>query len=101
MLGLASLGQVGAFGCYRGFGGCGFMPYTFGYGDFFPFLGLLKLIVALGLLALIVYLVVKVSKKQTEGGSESGKALEILKERYARGELTEEEFTKMKKTLLG
>ena len=45
----------------------------------------------IGAIVLIVYRAVK-----KEGG---GKALEILKERYARGEITREEYLRMKKDL--
>jgi putative membrane protein len=34
------------------------------------------------------------------GSGDSGAALEILKKRYARGEITQEEYEQMKKTLL-
>lgn len=104
MLALSSAGFFGVFGRSFGFGGRGYMmPHAFGYdgyGAFFPFLGLIKLIVGIGLLALIVYLVVKVSKGELKTGTESRKALEILKERYARGEITEDEFKKMKEEIL-
>lgn len=105
MLALGSVGLFSAFGRSFGFGGRGYMmPHAFGYGGysgFFPFLGIFKLLIGLGLLILIVYLLIKASKGGFKTGSESGKALEILKERYAKGELTEEEFKSMKKELLG
>ena len=49
---------------------------------------------------MIVYLVVKASQGKAVGKADSKEALEILKERFARGEIGEEEFKKMKKTLL-
>ncbi len=104
MLSLSSIGLFSAFGRSFGFGGrWHMMPHAFGYcsyGAFSPILGILKLLVGLGLLALIVYLIVKAFQVNIKTGSESGKALEILKERYAKGEITEEEFKKMKKELL-
>lgn len=104
MLALSSIGLFSAFVGSFGFGGRGYlMPHAFGYGGcggFFPFLSILKLLVGFGILTLIVFLVVRASKGGLMVGSESGKALEILKERYAKGEITEEEFKKIKKELL-
>ncbi len=102
MLALASVGNWAVFGCYFGRGMRFHHYYGFpsGFGGFFPFLGLFKLLLAIGLLALIVYLVVKASQGKADGKANSKEALEILKERFARGEIGEEEFKKMKKTLL-
>ncbi len=105
MLALCSAGIFSAFGRSFSFGGRGYMmPHAFGYGGysgFFPFYGLIQLIVGVGLVVVIVYLVLRAfDKEKPDAAFESRKALGILKERYARGELTEVEFKKMKKELL-
>lgn len=99
---LTSFGKLNAYAGQYGFGGGrNMMPYIFGYGAFSLIFFIAKLLLGVGIIALIVYLVVKVVQEKTTAGSESGKALEILKERYAKGEMGEEEFKKMKKNLLG
>jgi putative membrane protein len=65
----------------------------------FPFLGLHTLgpIVFIALLVLIIYFIVnKVQKKNNKELD----ALEILKTRYAKGEINKEEFNAKKKDLL-
>lgn len=71
-----------------------------GYGGAFPFFlfsGLLGLIILIA----VVFLVVKLFqyKKAAEQATGS-KALAILEERYAKGEIGEDEFKKMKKNIL-
>lgn len=58
---------------------------------------ILVLIPMLGIVFLLVYLAVRESKAEEKKSS----ALEILKERYARGEITKEEFERMKKEIEG
>jgi len=58
-------------------------------------------IVGLAILGIIIWLVIRVvnqnpSQKQTDRGS----ALDILKERYARGEINKEEYEEKKKDIL-
>lgn len=67
------------------------------YGDFFPFhsFGFLFMILFWGL---IIYGAVMLFRKGV-GSDEKNKALEILKERYAKGEITKEQFESMKKDL--
>ncbi|MFP4622072.1 MAG: SHOCT domain-containing protein [Bacteroidales bacterium] len=58
-------------------------------------------IIGLVLIALIVWLVVKTTSQQTGGTPTSEKSpLDILKERYARGEIDKEEFEERKKDLM-
>jgi len=66
-----------------------------GYGG--GFFGLLFWI----LIIVIAYLLIKwlVEQNKTRGGEEKS-ALDIAKERYAKGEITEEEFEEMKKRLV-
>lgn len=65
------------------------MPW--GYGGVFMWLLLLVLI------GVVIYFVVRGDKWMKKEGDES--PLEILKKRYARGEITREEYNKIKKEL--
>ncbi|MDW5552213.1 SHOCT domain-containing protein [Methanosarcina sp.] len=66
-----------------------------GYGGMF--FGLLFWI----LIIAIAYLLIKWLTEQNKAkGSEGKSALDIAKERYAKGEITEEEFEEMKKRLI-
>ena len=58
---------------------------------------ILVLIPMLGIVFLLVYLAVRESR----AGERKSNALEILKERYARGEITKEEFERMKREIEG
>jgi putative membrane protein len=66
-----------------------------GYGGMF--LGLIFWI----LLIVVAYLLIKKLLEQNKNQSGNSKsALDIAKERYAKGEITEEEFEEMKKRLV-
>ncbi|MBF8417460.1 SHOCT domain-containing protein [Heyndrickxia coagulans] len=73
-----------------------------GYGMMGVF-GMIAMIVQLLIFILIIYLIVigikKVSEKDFGVHPKEDRSLEILRERYAKGEITEEEFKKMKKDL--
>ncbi len=73
------------------------MMDSYGYGMSFGIMGILALIfwllILIGLVLLIKYL--------WEGGTKKEEsALEILKKRYARGEISKEEFEEKKKDLI-
>jgi putative membrane protein len=75
------------------------MGFGFGMGGF----GLIwMLIFWVGLIALAVWLVsllFPAARKPGQDGSNSSSASDILKERYARGELTKEEYQDMVQTI--
>ena len=57
------------------------------------------LLVMVGFVVLIVWAVSAVSRGSTNREHERPTALDILRERYARGEITQQEFEQAKKTL--
>ncbi|AIY91101.1 hypothetical protein GACE_2077 [Geoglobus acetivorans] len=58
---------------------------------------ILVLIPMVGIVALIIYLIVRETQPQVK--EETKSSLEILKERYAKGEISHEEYERMKKEL--
>jgi putative membrane protein len=87
-----------AFAQWRGYGGWGHGPWMMG-GGYGWFGGIFMLVfwiaVVVGIVFLIRWLV-----QSTRGGAASGEsALEILKRRYAKGEIDKKEFEQKKKDL--
>ncbi len=72
-------------GGYYGMGG-GFMWL-------FPLIGL-------GIFLYVIYMIFNRTNINNSFGSSSESALEVLKKRYARGDITKEEFEEMKKNLV-
>lgn len=62
-------------------------------------IGLIGLLFQLALFIGLIYLVVVLIKKVNHPSNDSDHAEAILKERFARGEITEEEYKQMKKVL--
>ena len=92
MLYLTMFNMMGGFGDYGMHGG--FAGGYMGGG-----IGLLTMIIfwtaiIVGLVALIKWLI-----QESKGGAGGKSAIDILKERYAKGEISAEEFEKMKKNL--
>jgi len=76
-----------------GMGG-GMMGYGGGFVPLLPFAFLVLLVVG------VYYLLKEVTGTESAAAPSNGeKALEILKERYARGEITRDEYQKMKEEL--
>lgn len=71
-----------------GFGGMGYG----GAGFLWPMIQIVILVVG-------IYLVVQYIKKPKEDHNSSGNAIKILDSRYAQGELADEEYERMKRTL--
>jgi putative membrane protein len=67
------------------------MHYGFGYGGMFMW------IIFLIVIGLLVYFLVR--DRQTKGTSPTESPLDILKRRYAKGEIAKEEYERMKKDL--
>jgi putative membrane protein len=68
------------------------------FGGFFSMV--FWILILVGLVFLIKWLIQSTSRDRTIGDSES-RAIDILKERYARGEIDEDEFDSKRKYLLG
>lgn len=73
-------------------GGWGHMM-DFGYGGMFMWIIFLILVV------LVVYLILRSTGAKPSAGSFQETPLDILKRRYANGEITKEEFERMKRDL--
>jgi len=74
--------------------------WGWGHGAAFPFLWLgfgFRFVVLAAIVVGIVYLVRGIGRRGWSGRGES--ALDILEKRYARGEITKEEFEEMKRNL--
>ncbi|MDA8187799.1 MAG: SHOCT domain-containing protein [Dehalococcoidales bacterium] len=74
------------------------------WGGFSPFWGIVMLLfwvlVIAGVVSLVVWLFQQGRPRET-GAAPGGRALDILRERYARGEITREEFERMRRDLEG
>ena len=64
----------------------------YGYGGF-------MWLIFLVLIGVVVYALFQISKSKSSDGSVSETPLDILKKRYAKGEIDKEEFEKLKKDL--
>jgi len=75
--------------------GCGFVwgwnqMMNFGYG------GMLMMFIFAIVIGLVIYFIITNTKSNRYTGEFNKTSLDIIKERYAKGEITEEEFEKMK-----
>jgi putative membrane protein len=102
LTGTTALAQPGGYGGYGGYGGWGMGSGMMGgYG--MGWLGSILMIafwilILVGLVFLIKWLIQSTGRDKTTG-SGGNRSLEILKERYARGEIDKEEFETKKKDL--
>ena len=79
--------------------GCGFtwgwnQMMNFGYGG-----GMFMMFIFAIVIGLIIYFVITNTKSNRSVRESNETSLDIVKERFAKGEITEEEFEKMKKAL--
>lgn len=71
--------------------GPGMMGYWFG--------GLLMWIIVIVIIAVVVYLIIRAKEPRGEDALMSETPLQILKKRYARGEISKEEFDEIRKDI--
>jgi len=90
---LAIVFLVSRWGGWRGWGMLGYMPMM-GYGTILGFFFIPILLVLLGT---GVYYALR--GIPSVGAGERNRALEIIKERYARGEITKDQYEQLKKDL--
>ena len=83
-------------------GGCNFFPFLPRMGLFGG--GFVSILVWGLIIAGVIYLVIRVSRGFGSGPGaaprDTSDSLEIAKQRFAKGEITEEEYTRMKKVLM-
>lgn len=76
----------------------GFGMGRFAHGWLFPMMGISRLVFAVAVIVLIIYLM-RGSARNSVLQPQRGTPLDILKERYAKGEIDAETFEKMKSKL--
>ena len=80
----------------QGPGGWGhMMNYGFGYGGMFMW------IIFLIVIGVVIYFIVQTQKTKGQTPTQNESHLDILKKRYAKGEIAKEEYERMKKDLEG
>lgn len=75
------------------------MMYGGGFGPAGLLWSLFSVFVVVGLVVLIIWAVSQSTRSGSSSGPDRTDALEILRQRYARGEITEAEFVQAKKVL--
>ena len=91
-----SLVSCGGAGCYNGQGPGDWWPmmhYGFGYGGMFMW------IIFLIVIGFLVYFIVQAQKAKGQTPAQGESHLDILKKRYAKGEISKEDFDRMKRDL--
>ena len=92
---LVSCTREGNYGM-QGPGGWGhMMNYGFGYGGMFMW------IIFLIVIGVVIYFIVQTQKTKGQTPTQNESHLDILKKRYAKGEIAKEEYERMKKDLEG
>jgi len=92
---LVSCTGEGSYG-QRGPGAWGhMMHYGFGYGGMFMW------IIFLIVIGVVIYFIVQTQKTKGQTPKQNESHLDILKKRYAKGEIAKEDYERMKKDLEG
>ncbi|RJQ54932.1 MAG: SHOCT domain-containing protein [Actinobacteria bacterium] len=90
-------------GYYGGYGACfdGIGRYGGGYGGHSLFAGLFWLLLIAGLIVLVVALLRRphLTAGTVGAGVHHGQALDVVRERYARGEIDRDEYERLSKDL--
>ena len=84
---------------FHGFGHDHFFGPVDGFLGFF--LGLLMMLLWAGFWIFVIVLIVRLVRRTSHESSRAPGALNVLEERYARGEITREEFAERRAVLLG
>ncbi len=102
MMGFGVMGpwmMAGYGGMTRGFGTQGFGAQGFGYSPWWTIVPLvLWSLIILGIVLLVVWLV-RSARRGNWSAPSSNPALEILKTRYAKGEITKEQYEEMRRVV--
>ncbi len=98
-MGPGMMGGYGPNGGYRGMMGYGGYGYGYGFNWLGAIVRIIVFLIFLGLIAFGVYYLVGGGRPTPTSPTPSSRPLEILKERYAKGEITKEEYEQMKQEL--
>ena len=104
MMGFGGLGMGGMMGGYGGYGGYGGMmggygPQGFGFNPIGTIISLVFWALIIGGIVLLVVWLARNAGRASFGASAGDAPLDILKARYAKGEITKEQFDAIKRDL--
>lgn len=96
---IPALLMTGCDGYYGPMGGGWNHMMNYGYGCGFG--GMFMWILFVIIMGVLAYFIIQNSKAKNSGGITQETPLDILKKRYAKGEITKEEYDRMKKDVEG
>ncbi len=101
MMGFGGFGMGGMMGGYGGYGGMmgGYGPQGFGFNSIGMIISLVFWALIIGGIVLLVVWLARNAGRTTFGASAGDAPLDILKSRYAKGEITKEQFDAIKRDL--
>lgn len=98
VLAAASISALLITGCNEYYGPMrGGWNHMMNYGYGCGFGGMFMWILFVIIIGVVVYFILQNTKLKNSGGTTEGTPLDILKKRYAKGEITKEEYERMKK----